>query len=321
MDHQNTHRIAIVLAGPTGSGKTYLSTLIAKKSAVEIVSADSRQIYKYMDIGTAKPSKEILEAIPHHFIDILEPDQFYSAGQYGSDARKVIREIFEKNKIPLVVGGSGLYIKALLEGFFKNDVRDEGIRKSLQDRLETEGPESLYQELKKVDEASTQKIHPQNSQRLIRALEVYLASGVPLSHLQQKRADPPDFQTIKFGITKDRKQLYRDIDERVDEMFRAGLLQEVSNLLQRGYAKELNSLNSVGYKEVIQYLDGIIDYDTCTELVKRNSRRYAKRQLTWFKADPEIQWMEIRKPDDYEEACEVILRTYHKTLNARKKAV
>ncbi len=305
-------RIVPIIVGPTGVGKTYLSTLLAEKLPLEIISADSRQIYKYLDIGTAKPSKDVRAKIPHHFVDILAPDHFYSAGEFGKDARKCIDDILGKGKIPCVVGGSGLYVKALLEGFFPDDVRDDKIRESLQQRLQNEGPEALYYSLQAADPASAKKNHPNNTQRVIRALEVYLASGAKLSDLQMQKTDPPNFTPLKFGINKERKQLYRDTNTRVEQMFLQGLLAEVANILNKGYNKHLNSLNTVGYKEVIQYLEGNITYDECIRLVKRNSRRYAKRQLTWLRSDADIYWFQIESRQDYLVAANKIYQSYNK---------
>ena len=311
----NSHpfpKIVLVIVGPTAVGKTFLSSLIAEKLPVEIVSADSRQIFKYMNIGTAKPPGEILKAIPHHFVDILEPNQEYSAGQFGVEARRVIAEIFQRKHVPLVSGGSGLYIRALLEGFFDNDVKNEKIRESLENRLEEEGLEALYRNLQKVDPEAAQKIHPHNSQRIVRALEVYLASGQRLSELQKKKLPPPDFIALKFGLVKERSALYRDINERVEQMFREGLLAEVARILGMGFEKNINALNTVGYKEVIRFLEGQITFEECVELIKRNSRHYAKRQLTWFRADPEIRWMTVNNPEDYQRVADKIVRIYQR---------
>lgn len=310
MTAPNRPKIVLILVGPTAVGKTRMGTLIAEKLPVEIVSADSRQVFQYMDIGTAKPSKEILRLIPHHFIDILKPDEHYSAGIFGSQARKVIDEIFSRKKVPLVVGGSGLYIKSLLSGFFGEDVRDEKIRESLHKRLETEGSDSLHRDLAKVDPEAAQKIHPQNSQRLVRALEVYLASGMKISDLQKRSLPPPSFAVLKFGLIKNRLKLYQDINDRVERMFQDGLLAEVAHILDKGYESNLNSLNTVGYKETIEYLNGKLDFDECVEQIKRNSRHYAKRQLTWFNADPEIQWLEVETQEDFETAAGEIVTSY-----------
>ncbi|MEJ2050066.1 MAG: tRNA (adenosine(37)-N6)-dimethylallyltransferase MiaA [Calditrichota bacterium] len=314
MGNRGKNKLAIVLVGPTGVGKTELSILIASEIPVEIVSADSRQIYKYMDIGTAKPSNRILSEIPHHFINILEPDQDYSAGQFGLQARAVIDDIFQRERTPLIVGGSGLYIKALLEGFFEGDVRDEKIRKSLEKRLVREGSQSLYEELVKLDRAAAMKIHTNNSQRIIRALEVCLAANEKFSDLQRKKLPKLNFRVLKFGINKPRAQLYDDINRRVDQMFSDGLVEEVSGLLDRGYKKSLNSLNSVGYKEVIDYLEGSIDFETCVDLVKQNSRRYAKRQLTWFRADHEIKWFSINEKTDIPMVAKQIIQDFQDRL-------
>ena len=308
------NKVAIVLVGPTGVGKTALSVQLADEIPVEIISADSRQIYKYLNIGTAKPSDEILARIPHHFIDMLEPDENYSAGQFGLQAREVIEQIFQREKIPLIVGGSGLYLKALLDGFFEGDVRDERIRNSLERRLEEEGSEPLYNDLVKLDKTAAAKIHPNNGQRIIRALEVCLTADAKFSDLQKKKLPDPDFTVLKFGINKPRSQLYADIDRRVDQMFENGLLAEVVGILERGFEKNLNSLNSVGYKEVIDYLEGNLDFETCVKLIKQNSRRYAKRQLTWFRADDEIRWFMLDYKMGFREISRQIIKTYQSTI-------
>jgi tRNA dimethylallyltransferase len=308
------NKVAIVLVGPTGVGKTALSVQLADEIPVEIISADSRQIYKYLNIGTAKPSDDILSKIPHHFINMLEPDENYSAGQFGLQARVVIDEIFRRERIPLIVGGSGLYLKALLDGFFEGDVRDERIRNSLERRLEEEGSEPLYNDLVKLDKTAAAKIHPNNGQRIIRALEVCLTADAKFSDLQKKKLPDPDFTVLKFGINKPRSQLYADIDRRVDQMFENGLLAEVVGILERGFEKNLNSLNSVGYKEVIDYLEGNLDFETCVKLIKQNSRRYAKRQLTWFRADDEIRWFMLDDKMGFREISRQIIKTYQSTI-------
>ncbi len=255
-----------------------------------------------------------MTSIPHHFIDLLEPDEYYSAGQYGLHAREIIDQIFARDKIPLVVGGSGLYIKALLEGFFVGDSIDLRIRESLQQRLVKEGSEALHHNLMKVDPQMGSRIHPKDSQRILRALEVYLSSGKKLSELQQEKVPPPDFIPLKFGILKERSLLYRDIDRRVEEMFQKGLLKEVADILQMGYDKNLNSLRTVGYKEVIQYLDGVIDYQRCVNIVKQNSRRYAKAINLQFRTDAEIKWYKIENADDLKTIAKKIIKKYRETL-------
>jgi tRNA dimethylallyltransferase len=305
------NRIAIFLVGPTAVGKTDLSLCLSQKLPVEIVSADSRQIYQYLDIGTAKPSKDILRRLPHHFVSLLKPDEYYSAGQFGVDSRKVIDQIFSRGKLPLVVGGSGLYLKALLEGFFIGNQINLKIRQSLQHRLLREGSKALYQDLLRVDQKSADKIHPHNSSRILRALEIYLATGESLSDLQKTTIPAPDFIPLKFGIVKERVLLYHDIEQRVDGMFQQGLLKEVANILDMGYEKNLNSLNTVGYKEVIQFLNGEIDYDNCVRLIKLNSRHYAKRQLTWFRSDKDIEWHQIEDKGDLAVVADAMIKKYH----------
>ena len=300
----------IVILGPTGVGKTDLSIQISREFPVEIISADSRQLYKYLDIGTAKPPEEVLKMVPHHFINNLNPDDYYSAGRFGREARQKIEEIFEKQKVPLVVGGSGLYLKALLEGFFEGEVRNDNIKSSLQKRLEQEGSQPLYEDLLKIDEATARRLHPHNGKQIIRALEVYLSTEEQLSELQKKKMPAPDFETLKIGLIKEREQLYEDIDRRVDQMFADGLLPEVARILEMNYDKTLNSLNTVGYREVIQYIEGEMDYQTCVELVKRNSRHYAKRQITWFKSEADIRWFEIVNREQIPEIASKIVQLY-----------
>jgi tRNA dimethylallyltransferase len=307
---KQTEKWIIVILGPTGVGKTDLSIQISKKFPVEIISADSRQLYKYLDIGTAKPPKSVLKTVPHHFINMLNPDEYYSAGKFCKDARQKIEEIFTRQKVPLVVGGAGLYVKALLDGFFEGELRNENIRKSLQKRLEREGSKPLYKDLLKIDKATAGKLHPNNGKQIIRALEVYLSTGELLSELQKKKMPAPDFQALKFGLVKERQKLYEDIDRRVDQMFADGLLAEVAAILEMEYDKTLNSLNTVGYKEVIQYIEGNIDYETCVELIKRNSRHYAKRQLTWFRPEEDIRWYKVEDAGQFPEIASEIVELY-----------
>ncbi|NOX90421.1 MAG: tRNA (adenosine(37)-N6)-dimethylallyltransferase MiaA [Calditrichaeota bacterium] len=297
-----------IIVGPTAVGKTRISLLIAERADVEIVSADSRQIYRYMDIGTAKVEKEIRERIPHHFIDICNPDEYYSAGMFGRQARETIGNILNKGKIPLVVGGSGLYIRALTDGIFELNAMDPKIREQLEERLNEKGLPALYEELKRVDPEYARKISPNDRQRILRSLEVYLVTDKPFSYWHSKQPDPAPFPVRLWGLTSDRKKLYRRINERVDQMIKAGLEDEVRNLLKLGYSPELNALNTVGYKEVIDYFEGRIAREEMIDLIKRNSRRYAKRQLTWFRADSRIQWRTIEDENDLKSLCGEIIR-------------
>ena len=288
-----SNETVLVIVGPTGIGKTDIAIEISKRISSEIVSADSRQIYRFMDIGTSKPSKETLEKYPHHFINILNPDEDYSAGQFAKEARKVIERISNRRNIPLITGGSGLYIKALLEGFFGADFRDDIIRKQLQQKLKEKGYKNLYNELEKVDPHGATQIHPNNTKRVLRNLEVYYITGKPISEFQKSQNDPANFKWIKFGLSINREQLYKRINQRVDKMLEEGLIDEVESILKKGYSPELNSLNSVGYKEAIHYLNGKISLEDCIDLIKQNTRNYAKRQIIWYRREKDIQWINM----------------------------
>jgi len=283
----------IVITGPTCSGKSYLGLKLAQLFNGEIISADSRQIYKKLSIGTAKPSATELQKVKHHFIDILNPDEDYDANKFSIQAEKVINEIQDKNITAVVVGGSGLYIKALIDGIIESADKDEDLREILLSKKQKYGVEFLYNELKKVDPVSSEKMLPQNWKRVIRALEVYHLTGRPIwqHHINQNKI--PKFNFYQIGLNWDREVLYRRVEERVDEMIGKGLVEEVKSILDDGYDKNLNSLNTVGYKEIISYLEDEITLDRAIELIKRNTRRYAKRQLTWFRADERIKWFNV----------------------------
>jgi tRNA dimethylallyltransferase len=301
------------LVGPTGVGKTEISIQIAKYLPVEIISADSRQIYRFLDIGTAKPSSEILMKIPHYFIDYLTPDQYFSAGMFGREARNKISQILEKKAIPLVVGGSGFYIKALIDGLSKIDISDDQtIRDDLRQRLKNEGVEVLHRELESVDPDLAKKVKIKDKQRILRGLEVFYLTGIPLSQFQQNKPDPADFNPVLIGIDAEREFLYNKINSRVDEMIKIGLVEEVRQLKNRGFSDKNNALNTVGYKEVFDYLNNMIEFEEMVEKIKLNSRRYAKRQLTWFRRDERIKWLKIDDFNNIEDAADKILERYRK---------
>ncbi len=288
----NRERRVIILVGPTASGKTTVSLQLAKILDGEIVSADSRQFYQFMDIGTAKPSKEELLQVYHHFINCLTPDQNFNAAEYSKNARQVIDEIIERGKVPIVVGGSGLYIKALVDGFFEVESTDHNVRAILNERLEKEGAEKLLEELRIVDPVAASSMVPGNKKRIVRALEAFQVSGIPISQLQQKNI-PADFTPCFVGLNWERKKLYERINLRVDKMFEEGLMDEVIKLQQLGYSPELNALQTVGYRDVFEHLSRKISFDRMMVLIKQNTRRYAKRQLTWFRADTRIKWFDV----------------------------
>ena len=286
-------RKVIVIVGPTCSGKTKLGIKLAEKINGEIISADSRQIYKYLDIGTAKPAKEVLERIKHYFISQLEPDEEFNVSKFEWESLKIIDNLFKEGKQPIVVGGTGLYIKGLIDGIFDTVDTDEEYRKELL-RLKAEfGNEYLYNELKKVDPESAANMQPSNWKRIIRALEVYHLTGEKIGAHQKKYKREIDYNFVQYGLNWDRKILYKNIEHRVDEMIKTGLVEEIKKIISKGYDKKLNSLNTVGYKEVISYLDGEITLERAIELIKRNTRRFAKRQMTWFRKDERIKWYDV----------------------------
>ncbi len=301
-------RKVIVIAGPTASGKTFLSLLLAAKLNSEIISADSRQIYKFLDIGTAKPAEEQLQKIKHHFIDELFPDEDFNASKFEEKSLTIIENLFSENKIPVVAGGSGLYIKALVDGITDSAETNEEIRIELNKKMEKCGKEFIYEELKKVDPESAAKMLPQNWKRVIRALEVFYTTGKPIHHHHNEFKRNSDIEFIQFGLNWPRELLYESIDKRVDEMISQGLVNEVKNVLSMGFEKNVNALNTVGYKEIISYLENEISLERAIELIKRNSRRYAKRQMTWFRADKRINWIEINSKEDLINARDLILK-------------
>lgn len=284
-------RIVVAIIGPTASGKTTLSLELARLVGGEILSADSRQVYRHLDIGTAKPPPSERGDIPHHFIDLLEPDQMYSAGLYGEQARAAIEEIFLRGNPPIVVGGSGLYIRSLLDGLFEGPGADTDFRAMMDLRVRHGGLTELVEELRRVDPAAAARIDPTKPRRVIRALEVYHATGRTLTDAQEQQKPGVAFQARRFGLRWDRRALYGRIDARVDWMMESGLVGEVEKLQRMGFHRGLNALNTVGYAETFAMLDGEIDENEMIRLIKRNSRRYAKRQTTWFKADGRITWL------------------------------
>ena len=305
--------LILALVGPTASGKTPLSLLLAGKLNGEIVSADSRQIYRHLDIGTAKPDKEELRTVPHHLIDIREPHEEYNAGVYGEQARETIAGIQHRKKQPILVGGSGLYVKSVIDGLFEGPGKDPELRAQLQERLERAGLPALFDELKKVDPVSASGMKEVKVRQVLRALEVYYITGKPISRLHAEHRSNPGLSAVQVALHWDRKTLYERINTRVDGMLRKGLVEEVESLLRSGYDQHLNALNTVGYKEVFQYLNGTVQYEEMVNLIKQNTRRFAKRQLTWFRSDPRIQWLPVGHDDgNYDALADVILTLFRK---------
>jgi len=282
----------LTLIGPTGVGKTALSIQIAKRLDAEIISADSRQVYIELNIGTAKPSEDELEKVPHHFINELHLGVSFSAGEFERLAKKRIEDILARGRVPIIVGGSTLYIEALQKGLADIPSVLPDVREKIKGRLTTEGADRLYEELTLIDPNSARSMDPTKTQRLIRALEVYYGTGKPLSYYYQKKK-PYEYAFRTVILDRERSTLYRRINDRVDQMINAGLVREVKNLLARGFDPELATLRTIGYQEPIAYLRGEYDQKDMVRLIKRNTRRYAKRQLTWFRRYPEKNWYSL----------------------------
>lgn len=302
----------LFIVGPTGIGKTALAIKLAERLKGEIVSADSRQIYEFMTIGTAKPTKEELAAVPHHFIDIKTPDEYYSAGQFGSEARVCIVEIQKRGMQPMVVGGSGLYIRALIDGLFEPKIADERVKTNLKKEAGENGISVLHSRLKTIDPRTAAKLHPTDSQRIMRALEVFEVTGEPFSNFVDRKPQPAEFSPCIIGLTLERSELYKRIEERVDIMLELGLLDEVQELRKMGYGQDLNALQSVGYQEAFLYLDGKLSISEMAALIKQKTRNYAKRQMTWFRKDERIDWVDLGKFDSLNEIANFSHRLFER---------
>ena len=293
----------LVICGPTASGKSELAIRLARELDAEIVNADSMQVYRGMDIGTAKPAPAQRKEIPHHLIDVADPDQPFSAADFALAADEAIRGTTGRGKRVIVAGGTGLYIRALLKGLVDSPSGAGEIRRKLQEEARELGNQAMLEKLGRVDPELAARIHPNNRVRIIRALEVYRLTGVPLSRYQQEHGfSGRRYESLQIGIKVERRELYRRIDERVERMVEDGLLDEVHGLLASGYGRDLKSMRAIGYKEAAACLAGEYGPDEAVRLIKRDTRRYAKRQLTWFNADPDILWLE------YSEKFDTILR-------------
>jgi tRNA dimethylallyltransferase len=284
----------IVIAGPTAAGKTAIAIELAKKLQTEIISADSRQFYREMSIGTAKPTPADLGQARHHFIDSLSVTENFSVGDFEREGLVVVEKIFETHDTAVLVGGSGLFVKAICDGFDDLPSALPELRAKLNAEFEEKGITYLQEKLKDADPAYYNQVDLNNPHRLIRALEVYGSTGKPFSSFRKAETVQRDFQCIKIGLDLPREVLYKQINDRVDEMIKQGLVEEVRSLLPY---RHLNALNTVGYSELFDYFDGKTDLETAVSLIKQNTRRFAKRQLTWFRRDEEINWMKADDPD------------------------
>jgi tRNA dimethylallyltransferase len=290
-----------VIAGPTATGKTALGVALAKQIGGEIVSADSMQIYKHMDIGTAKPTAEETGGVRHHMIDIVSPFETYSVARYVEDAARCVDDILERGKQPVVVGGTGLYIESLIRGRAFAEQGDAALRREISERYDRLGGAALLKELGAFDRKSAERLHPNDKKRIVRALEIYALTGMTLTeHDEMTKKQPPRYGARILALTySDRAELYGHIDRRVDRMMEKGLVGEVRKLLNMGLGKAHTAMQAIGYKEIADALTAGGDLETAVQTIKTESRRYAKRQLSWFKRDKNIRWIEWEKEPDF----------------------
>lgn len=306
----------VVIGGPTASGKSALAVSLARDFGGEIINADSMQVYRGMDIGTAKPTAEERQGIPHHLIDVVDPDEEFNAAVYRSLAVETIKAVWSRGKVPLIVGGTGLYIKTLLGGLVKFPPSDPDLRRELEREYEEKGASFLHGELMRMDPVSALKIHPNDRVRITRALEIIRLTGKPLSALTSThgfRESP--FKALKICLKVDREALYHRINSRGLGMIKKGLVEETRALLKEGYSPELKSMKSLGYRHVIKFLEGEWDLDRALTRLQRDTRRYAKRQLTWFRRDPEFCWM---RPEEEGKVRDLVAGFLSRDLEGRR---
>ena len=285
----------IAIIGPTAVGKSDLAVHLARSFPLEIISADSRQVYRHMDIGTNKPSLAERALVPHHIIDVADPDEDFSLATYHQLAFKAIKAIQQKGKLPLLVGGSGLYVWSLVEGWKIPRVPpDREMRRRLETRTEQGDIQSLYRELQNVDPVAAEKIDPRNIRRVVRALEIYYVTGQPASQLQ--RREEPSFSVLVIGLTQERRELYRRIDARVDDMVQRGLVEEVQQLLEKGYSPLLPSMSGIGYRQIAQFLQGVMTLPEAVDRIRYETHRLARHQYAWFRLnDMRIRWFDVTR--------------------------
>lgn len=309
----------VVVLGPTATGKSELAVELALRLGGEIVSADSVQVYKYLDIGTARITPLQQKGVPHHLLGCLEPDEEFTVAQFQQLARERIKEIGGRERLPFLVGGTGLYIQAVIDPYeFPPQHGLETVRKNLRSCIEAGKGAELYTELQRIDPGAARRIHPNDYQRLIRALEVYRLTNRPISSYQAKETAPSlRYDLAMIGLDRDRADLYRSIDLRVETMFRDGLVDEVRHLLDQGFQSGLKPLQTLGYRQVISYLNGEGDLDAAISLTKQATRNYAKRQLTWFRRDPRIRWFTLTEETHPEIVCDEIVEHICRIIIAR----
>lgn len=294
----------LVIVGPTASGKTRMAVELAQRHNGEVISADSMQIYRTMDIGTAKPTKEEMGGIPHHMIDVADPEEDFSVARYVEMAARCVDDVLERGKLPIVAGGTGLYIDSLLSGrTFAPFSPDSALRGELERELAEKGGQAMLEALAQVDPEAAQRLHPNDHKRIIRALEVYRSTGKTITqHNRETQAIPPRYDALTIGLAfQDRQAMWRRIDQRVDEMVAAGLEDEVRRLLTSGISPKCTAMQAIGYKEFTQALSGEMTWQEAADVVKLRSRQYAKRQLTWFGRNPNTRWVRWDDPPEFEQ--------------------
>lgn len=294
----------LVIVGPTASGKTRMAVELAQRHNGEVISADSMQIYRTMDIGTAKPTQEEMGGIPHHMIDVADPEEDFSVARYVEMAARCVDDVLERGKLPIVAGGTGLYIDSLLSGrTFAPFSPDSALRGELERELAEKGGQAMLEALAQVDPEAAQRLHPNDHKRIIRALEVYRSTGKTITqHNRETQAIPPRYDALTIGLAfQDRQAMWRRIDQRVDEMVEAGLEDEVRRLLTSGISPKCTAMQAIGYKEFTQALSGAMTWQEAADVVKLRSRQYAKRQLTWFGRNPNTRWVRWDDPPEFEQ--------------------
>ena len=300
----------VIVQGPTASGKSALAMQLAERLDGEIVNADSMQVYRGMDIGTAKPTPEERARVPHHLYDLVTPDVNFTAADFRDHASRVIEEIHRRKKRIILVGGTGLYIRILTRGLADSPGGNQDIREDLEARADREGLAALHRRLADVDPVSAARLHPNDRVRVVRALEVFFMTGRPLSAFQDEHRFADElYRCLKIGINMERELLYRRVEERVDKMMAEGLVAEVAGLLAAGYTADLKAMSSIGYKEICAHLAGEYSLDEAVRLIKRSTRQYAKRQMTWCRRDSEIIWVEY--PVKFDSILNTVMEFYH----------
>lgn len=299
----------VVIIGPTAAGKTDVAIELAKMVRGEVISADSMLVYRGMDIGTAKPTLEEMQGIPHHMIDLVDPNEEFSVAMYQQGAENLIDDITSRGNLPFLVGGTGLYVRAVIDHYdFTPAPRDEQLRERLKQEAEELGAEEMHRKLAEVDQQSAARLHPNDTRRVIRALEVYYQTGKPISEYQYThKNNNPKYQLMMFGLNMDRQLLYNRINQRVDIMLEKGLVSEVKQLMER-YGSLGTAMQGLGYKEIVAYLNGECSLEEAAEILKRDTRRFAKRQLTWFRADNRIKWLNLEDFSDKKQVASEIAK-------------